>query len=95
MITSKQRSYLRSLANTLDPVLIIGKGGVDSHIIKQVYDVVEARELIKIEVLKSCAIDPREACDILCEKLGTEPVQIIGNRLVLYRPSRKPTIVLP
>lgn len=96
MITSKQRSYLRSLANTIDPVLILGKGGIDENVIKQADDALEARELIKVSVLKNSEVDAREACNMLCESTGCEPVQVIGNKFVVYRPSKeKPSIVLP
>lgn len=96
MINSKQRSYLRSLANTINPVLILGKGGIDEDVIKQTDDVLEARELIKVNVLKNSMYDTREACDILCEATGAEPVQVIGNKFVIYRPSKEePTISLP
>jgi RNA-binding protein len=96
MITSKQRSYLRSLANTLNPVLILGKGGIDDDVIKQADGVLETRELIKVSVLKNSTIDAREACGMLCEATGAEPVQVIGNKFVIYRQSsEKPTIELP
>lgn len=96
MISSKQRAYLRSLANTMDPVLIIGKGDIDANVIKQADDVLEARELIKVSILKNSDISPREACGILCEETGAEPVQVIGNRFVIYRSSREnPFIELP
>jgi len=96
MITSKQRSYLRSLANELNPVLILGKGGIDENVIKQADDVLEARELIKASVLKNSPLSAREACNLLCQEVGAEPVQVIGNKFVIYRPSKEnPTIELP
>jgi RNA-binding protein len=96
MINSKQRSYLRALANGLDSVVLIGKGGIDDNVIRQVNDVLEARELVKLGVLKNSSIDAWEACDVLCEATGAEPVQVIGNKLVIYRPSKeRPSIELP
>jgi len=96
MITSKQRSYLRSLANNINPVLILGKGGIDEDVIKQADDVLEARELIKVNVLKNSMLDTREACSRLCDATGAEPVQVIGNKFVIYRPSKEnPVISLP
>lgn len=96
MLSSKQRSFLRSLANHMDPVLIIGKEGIDDGVIKQADEVLEKRELIKVNVLKSCEMSPREACGELCDATDADPVQVIGNRFVIYRPSREnPSIVLP
>jgi RNA-binding protein len=96
MITSKQRSFLRSLANGIDPVLLIGKGGIDENVIKQADEVLEARELIKVGILRNSDLESREACGIICEATGAEPVQVIGNRFVVYRQSNeKPVIVLP
>ena len=83
MITSKQRAYLRSMANTMDPILFIGKEGVTEATAKEAYDALEARELIK------------EALEALCEMVHAEPVQCIGRRFVLYRRSRQPKIELP
>jgi RNA-binding protein len=96
MITSKQRSYLRSLGNTMSPLFQIGKGGIEENFLKQIDDALEARELIKVSVLGNSDYDTREASDIICEKLGCEGIQAIGNKIVLYRESRKnPKIEIP
>ena len=87
MITSKQRAYLRSLANTLDPIFQIGKGGINENLIKQLDDALEARELIKLHVLETAFMDSRETLGELAEILGAEPVQAIGSKIVLYRES--------
>lgn len=96
MLTSKQRSYLRSLGNTIDPVLQIGKNGIDESFLKQVNETLEARELIKITVLRNNLLDVRECCDLVCSELEAEPVQVIGNRFIIYRRAKeKPAIELP
>ena len=87
-LTSKQRAYLRSLANTMDTILYIGKEGVIPNTVKQAYDALEARELIKCGVQRGAPMDAREACQALCEQTGAEPVQCIGSRFVIYRQSR-------
>ena len=93
-MTSKQRAYLRSLANTMDPIVHVGKDGVNENMVKQVSDALEARELIKGTVLQNSPMTAREAIDALCE--GAEPVQCIGNRFVIYRAREKdPKIILP
>lgn len=96
MITTKQRSYLRSLANNMDPIFQVGKGGIEENFLKQIDQALEARELIKIKTLNNSGITAREASDIICEELGCEGVQAIGSKLVLYRKSSKnPKIELP
>ena len=94
-MTSKQRAMLRSMANTMDTILYVGKDGVTEGTVREAYDALEAREIIKCCVNQSCPLSAREALDILCEKLGAEPIQCIGRRFVMYRPSREnPRIVL-
>jgi RNA-binding protein len=88
-MTSKQRAKLRSMANTMDPILFIGKEGVSDGTVKEAYDALEARELIKCVVQQNCELSAREALDELCSRLGAEPVQCIGRRFVMYRESRK------
>ncbi|MBR4069111.1 MAG: ribosome assembly RNA-binding protein YhbY [Clostridia bacterium] len=88
-MTSKQRAKLRSMANTMDPILFIGKDGVNDGTVKEAYDALEARELIKCVVQQNCELTAREALEELCSRLGAEPVQCIGRRFVMYRESRK------
>ena len=96
MITSKQRAYLRSLANPIDTIVMVGKGGMSEQIEKQADDALTARELIKGKVLETADITPREAADWLSEKLNAEVVQVIGTKFVLYRRNAKePKITLP
>ena len=95
-MTSKQRAYLRSLANTMDPIVHVGKDGVNENMVKQVSDALEARELIKGTVLQNSPMTAREAINTLCEGAGAEPVQCIGTRFVIYRAREKdPKIILP
>ena len=89
MITAKQRAYLRSLANSIDPILQIGKAGIGENLITQVDDALNARELIKITVLRNSPLEPYDACDELCAAVGADPVSTVGNRIVLYRESKE------
>ena len=89
MITTKQRAYLRSLANELEPTTQIGKGGLGENGIKTVENALEAHELVKLTVLETCPAAPKEIMASLCETLGCEPVQVIGRRVVVYRRSSK------
>ena len=89
MLTSKQRASLRGMANTIDTILYIGKDGITDNTVKEAYDALEARELIKVQLLKNAPYETREACDTLCEQVHADPVQCVGYRFVLYRRARK------
>lgn len=94
MLTSKQRAMLRSMANTMDTILYVGKDGVTDATVKEAYDALEARELIKCAVQQNCELTAREALDELCGRVHAEPVQCIGRRFVMYRRSNNPKIEL-
>ena len=95
-MTSKQRAYLKSLASVIDPILQIGKGSLTPEYIEAVRESFNTRELVKINVLKNCLDDPREMAQIIADRSGAEVVQVIGRKIVLYRPDKdKPKIVLP
>ena len=96
MITSKQRAYLRSLANQIDTILMVGKDGMSSDILKQADDAITKRELIKGKVLETAGMTAREVAQAVAEPLQAEVVQVIGAKFVLYRKNQKdPKIVLP
>lgn len=86
---TKQRAALRSMANTIDPVLHIGKDGINDNLVQQAWDVLEARELIKVTVQRNAPLSAREACEELCERTHAEPIQVIGSKFVIYRKARK------
>ena len=95
MITTTQRAQLRALANPLEVILQVGKGGIIDTLVKQVDDALTARELIKIKVLENAPINAREAAQELAEKTGADVVQVIGMKVSLYRRNNKdPKIVL-
>jgi len=89
MLTSKQRATLRGKANTMDPVFQIGKGEIDDAVVQAVNDCLAARELIKLKVLETSPYSPREAAQLLAEKTGSDSVQVIGGKIVLYKQKEK------
>lgn len=96
MLNSKQRAYLRSLANGIDTILMVGKGEITENIIMQADTALTARELIKGKALENSAYSSREAADIIAERSGAEVVQVIGSKFVLYRQNPdEPKITLP
>ncbi len=89
MLTGKQRSYLKGLAHTMEPIFQVGKNGITENFIKQVDEALDARELIKIKVLNNSLLDAKEVALELAESTKAEFVQSIGNKFTLYRESKE------
>ncbi len=87
MITSKQRAYLRGLANSIPAIMQIGKGGIGENLIKTVSDALEARELIKLTVLENSMETPKDMANELAEAVGADVVGVVGRKIILYRES--------
>lgn len=93
---SKQRSYLKSLASNLDPIMQIGKSTLTPELTEAVRECFNTHELIKIAVLKNCYDDPKEIAQLIADRTASEVVQVIGKKIVLYKQDKKnPKIVLP
>ena len=88
-MTSKQRAYLRGLANKIDAIFQVGKNGISDNLIMQVNDALEARELIKLNVLETSPEDIQEIANTLSEATNSVLVQTVGNKITLYRPRKK------
>lgn len=96
MLTGKQKSYLKALANEIDPIVQIGKGGISPALLSQVDEALEARELIKVRVLPNSLEEPKGAAAQITKEVSVELVQVIGRNILLYRSSKKkPVIELP
>ena len=89
MITSKTRSILRGKANGLAPCFQIGKGGIEGNVLSELSDALENRELIKVSVLNNCDMSAKELINVIAEKLCAEAISAVGNKMVLYRYSKK------
>ena len=95
-MNSKQRAFLRSLANNINSIFQVGKNGISENLIKQVDDALEARELIKLNVLETSPDDIEEVANSIAERTNSILVQIMGNKITLYRARKKDSkIVLP
>lgn len=95
-MTSKQRAYLMSLAQSLSPVIHVGKASLTPELTASVSEAFNNNELIKIGVLKNCMDDPRGIGEIIAERTHSQLVQVIGKKIVLYKPDKdKPKIQLP
>lgn len=88
-MTSKQRAYLKSIAMTTEPILQIGKSSLTPEFTQSAKEALEARELIKISVLQNCMDDPKEIARVLAERTGSQVVQVIGKKIVLYKEGKK------
>jgi RNA-binding protein len=96
MMTSKQRSYLKGLAMNIEPVFQIGKSSVTPENVEAISEVFHTHELIKIAVLKNCTDDPKEIANVVAERTHAQVVQVIGKKIVLYKPFKEnPKIILP
>lgn len=97
-MTTKQRAYLKGLAMTMDSIFQIGKSSVTPELTAAIAEALEARELIKISVLKNCMDDGRSIAEVLAERTHSEVVQVIGKKIVLYKQAKDPAkrkITLP
>ena len=96
MLTGKQKRFLRSNANHLQPLFQIGKNGLTEAVIHQIEEALEAKELIKVNILQNCDEDKNEIAGKLAKQDGIKVVQVIGNIIVLYKESiEKKRIELP
>ncbi len=95
-LNSKERAYLMSLANSLDPIFNVGKGSVTPEMIEGISDALKKRELIKIGVLKNCANDPKDIATLIAERTHSSVVKVIGKKIILYKRNNKdPKIEFP
>ncbi|MCR4933759.1 MAG: ribosome assembly RNA-binding protein YhbY [Lachnospiraceae bacterium] len=88
-MNSRQRAYLKSLASNLSPVFQIGKSTLTPEITEAVRECFNTHELIKITVLNNCTEDPKDIAQVLAERTGSQVVQVIGKKIVLYKEDKK------
>lgn len=96
MLTGKQRSYLKGLANDLEATVYIGKNEISENTLIEIDNYLTAHEMVKVKIQEGCLIAPKDAANAVVEKLGAEFVQAIGRRFVLYRENKdKKQIFIP
>lgn len=95
MISSKQRSFLKGIANSLEPKINVGKNSITDSVIDQINQILEANEIVKIKILNNNMDDQEEMVEILLDKLKANFVSHVGSKITLYRPSKKKIIQLP
>ena len=94
-LTNKQRAYLSSLASKEKAILSIGKEELTPQIVSACEEAITKRELIKVSIQKNCFADPNAMADMMAERLRARVVRVIGRKIILYRPAKKPKIELP
>lgn len=95
-MTSKQRAYLKGLAMNINPIFQVGKSSLTPEFTAAIDEAFNTKELIKIAVLKNCFDDPHEIAEVVAERTRSQVVQVIGKKIVLYKPDKKnPKIELP
>lgn len=87
-MTSKQRAYLKGLAMNIEPLFQIGKSGLTPEVTEAVSETFHTRELVKFAVLKNCMEDTRQIAEVLADRTGSQVVQVIGKKIVLYKESK-------
>ena len=90
MITGKQRSELKRLAQEIKPTVMIGKEDITPSVIAAIDDYLSAHELVKVQIQEGSLMEPKEAANEIAQELGAEFVQAIGRRFVLYRRAADP-----
>ncbi|KIR01407.1 RNA binding protein [Lachnospiraceae bacterium TWA4] len=88
-MTSKQRAYLKGKAMNMDPIFQLGKSSLTPEFTVAIDESLEARELIKINVLKNCFDDPKALGQMVAERTHSEVVQVIGRKIVLFRQKKE------
>lgn len=95
-LKGKQKSFLRSLGMTMEPIVQIGKDGVTPTLVTAAQEAIKKRELIKVRVLQNAPVEPKDAIMMLTERVDADLVQCIGRNGLLYKKNfAKPKIELP
>ncbi len=100
MINSKQRAFLRAMANSLDNTMQIGKSGITDHVKTQIEELLDMKEIVKANVLKTCESSPKEVAHEIANSIDADVVSVVGRKFVMYRKSEKlakegKSIILP
>ena len=90
MITGKQRSELKRIAQEIKPTVMIGKEGLTENVVESIDKYLEAHELVKVQLQEGAVLDPKKTANEVAERLGADFVQAIGRRFVLYRQAEEP-----
>lgn len=88
-LTSKERAALRAQANSMETILHVGKSGIIDTLIVQISDALAAREMIKIKILDTAPLTPKEAAEAISQAVDCDVVQVVGSKVILYKEDKK------
>ena len=96
-LSSNQRKFLEALANRIDPVIRIGKMGLESKIVSSVADAFKTHELIKIKILETAPVSKEEVVDAIIKDTKAHLIKVIGRVIIIYKAfdDQPPVIQLP
>lgn len=94
-LTGKQARHLRGLGHHVEPTIMIGKDEITDNLVQALDENLNAHELVKVKIQRGCLLDRREVAEILAEKADAAIAQVLGNTILLYRPSEEQHIKLP
>lgn len=95
MLTGKQKRFLRALATAHDPIVQVGKAGITDNVLCSLGQALDAREIVKVKVLKNCLEDVKAVAEELALKSDSDLVQVIGRNIVLFKAKEDSKIELP
>ena len=85
MLTGKQRRHLRALAHARQPIVQVGKGGLDDSVVAAVDRALADHELVKVRIGNGAEVDRHAAAGELAERTNSEVAQVLGNVVLLFR----------
>jgi len=94
-LTGKQKNYLRGVAHSMNPVVMIGNKGVTDSVLNEIDLALNQHELIKIKLPSNSKAEKAALIAQISSTTNSEPVQIIGRIGVLYRANDEAKIMLP
>jgi RNA-binding protein len=86
-LTGKQKKHLRGLGQLLDPLMTVGKEGITDPVIKNIGDLLDKRELIKVRLAGPSGAARKEVGPALAQAADAECIAVVGRTVLLYRPN--------
>jgi RNA-binding protein len=94
-VTDKQKRYLKGLAHSLKPVVMVGNSGLTESVVAEINNALEHHELIKVRISGQERAERKAMLDEIAQTTGADLILVIGNIGGFYRPAKDPSIQLP
>lgn len=92
-LTSKQRAFLKKKAHELNPIVRIGKDGLQETVIESILSTIDSRELIKVKILQNCETEKEEIYQKLLEETRFDIVGMIGRTIIVFKENKEKPVV--